>query len=399
MEQYKGALSDVLVLDLTRVLAGPFSTMMLADMGASVIKIENPDGGDDTRSYGPYKNGESMYYMNMNRNKKGVTMNLKNPDAKEMFLELVRKADVVVENYRPGTMEKLGLGYDVLKEVNPKIIYACVSGFGHYGPYSQRPGYDIIAQAMGGLMSTTGFPETGPTRTGTAMGDVLGGLSLTIGILSALHHQKNTGIGQKVDVALVDSVVASMEIITQIYITEGKIPERIGNRYESTYPYDTFKTLEGEVVIGAANEKLYRILAQVMDREDLINHPLYQDVKCRKENHVQLKSEIEKWSSQLSADEIVSCLLEKGVPSAPIYNLKQVVEDDHIANAREMFVDIDHKVAGKTKLTGCHVKMSETNPTIRDAAPCLGEHNEEVYGDYLNLSKEEIEKLKERGAI
>jgi formyl-CoA transferase len=242
--------------------------MMMADMGAEIIKIEQPGRGDDSRAFAPFKNGESSYYMNLNRNKKGVTLNLKGKD-KEIFIELVKNADVVVENYRPGTMEKLGLGYEDLKKINPRIVYGCVSGFGHYGPYSQRPSYDIIGQAMGGLMSTTGWPDSGPTHSGTAMSDVLAGLSVCIGILSALRSRDVTGVGQKVDVSLVDSVVASLEIITQIYLTENRIPQRIGNRYESVYPYDFFKTKDGNMVIGAGNDKLFAMCCNVMGTPEL----------------------------------------------------------------------------------------------------------------------------------
>ena len=251
------ALNGIRVLDLTRVLAGPYCGMLLADMGAEVIKIEVPEKGDDSRSFAPFVNGESAYYMNLNRNKKGITLNLKDEKGKKIFLELLKKADIVLENFRPGTMEKLGLGYEVLKEVNPGIIYGCVSGFGHTGPYKNRAGYDIIGQAVGGLMSTTGWPQGESTRTGTAMADVLAGLSVTIGVLGALNYKNKTGIGQKVDIALVDSVVSSMEIITQIYLVGGKIPDKIGNRYESVYPYDSFKAKDGSLVIGCGNDKLF----------------------------------------------------------------------------------------------------------------------------------------------
>ena len=265
----KGLLDGVVVLDLTRVLAGPYSGMMLADMGATVIKLENPKGGDDTRKMGPFVNDNSVYYANFNRSKLGCTLNLKDPDGKEMFKELVKKADIVIENYRPGTMEKLGLGYDVLREVNPGIIYGAVSGFGHTGPYSRRAGYDIVGQAMGGLMSTTGWPNGPATRVGTPMGDVLGGLNMTIGILAALVNKQKTGLGEKVDVALVDSVASAMENITMIYQATGRIPQRIGNRYESTYPYDVFPAKDGDVVIAAGNNKLYGLLCDVMQRPEL----------------------------------------------------------------------------------------------------------------------------------
>ena len=254
------ALQDIVVLDLTRVLAGPYCTMMLADFGADVIKIEIPVKGDDTRGMGPFVNGSSLYYANVNRNKKSVTLNLKEPKGKEMFLALVKKADVVVENSRPGVRDRMGLGYEVLQEANERIIYAAVSGFGSYGRCSARPGYDIIAQAYGGLMSITGEPDGEPLRVGTAIGDVLGGMNLTIGVLMALHARELSGKGQRVDVALVDSVISSLETGTQRYFASGKLPRRIGNRYASAYPYDSFKAKDGSFVIGCGNDKLFNLL-------------------------------------------------------------------------------------------------------------------------------------------
>lgn len=399
MANVKGALDGLVVLDLTRVLAGPFCTMILADMGAEVIKIEEAGKGDDTRQMGPFQNGESAYYMNLNRNKKGITLNLKSPKAKEIFKELVKKADVVVENYRPGTMEKLGLGYDTLKEVNPRIVYAAVSGFGHYGPYKDRPGYDIISQAMSGLMSTTGWPGGEPTRTGTAMGDVLAGLSVTIGILAALRSRDVTGVGQKVDVALVDSAVASLEIINMIYLVEKRLPQRIGNRYESTYPYDSFRAADGSLVIGAGNDKLWQSLCRVMGQPELAEHPDYLRVRDRVQNHAKLKEIIEKWTMTKKVNEIVDTLLAAGVPCAPIYNIEQVVHDPHIAGARQMFVDIEHPVAGKLTVTGPHIKMSATPPCVRTPSPALGQHNQEILGSMLGLTNEQIQALKAEGII
>lgn len=395
----KHALSGVMVLDLTRVLAGPYCTMLLADMGAEVIKIEVPELGDDSRRYGPYLNGESSYFMNLNRNKRGITLNLKNEDAKRIFLELVKKADVVVENYRPGTMEKLGLGYDDLKKVNKRIIYGCVSGFGHYGPYSKRAGYDIIGQAVGGLMSTTGWPGGEPTRTGTAMGDVLGGLSVTVGILAAYVSCKNTGEGQKVDVALVDSVVSSLEIITQIYLSEGRIPQRIGNRYESVYPYDSFKAEDGSIVIACGNNKLFAMLTNLMNRSELVEDERFCENSLRVQNHAELKPIIEEWSVHFKIDELVDMLLKNGIPAGPINTIDRIVSDPHIAGAREMFVDVQHPIAGKTRITGNHLKFSDTKTEILTPAPTLGQHNEEVLRQYLGLSSEEIEKLKADKAI
>ncbi len=387
------ALGDVTVLDLTRVLAGPYCTMMLADFGANVIKIEIPGKGDDTRTYGPFKNGESLYYANVNRNKKGVTLNLKSEDGKKLFLEMVKKADVVVENYRPGVMDKLGLGYDELKKVNDKIIYAAVSGFGCYGPYSRRPGYDIIAQAMGGLMSITGEPGGQPLRVGNAMGDVLGGTNLTVGILTALYARTLTGKGQRVDVSLVDSVVSSLETGLQRYMASGKQPELMGNRYASAYPYDSFEAIDGRFVIGCANDKLFSLLCtKVLGREDLITDPRFNSNINRCDNHAELKPEIEKWTKEHSVDECVDLILKAGVPAAPINDLKRVTTDEHIIGVRKMLVDIKHPIIGDMKVNGNPVKLFDTPADISHPSPMLGQDNEQVYSELLGFGKAEIEK-------
>ena len=394
-----GALEGVTVLDLTRVLAGPFASMMMADMGANVIKIEETGKGADERQMGPFLNGESAYYMNLNRNKKGMTLNLKSPKGKQIFKDLVKKADVVLENYRPGTMEKLGLGYETLKEVNPAIIYAAVSGFGQYGPYTKRPGYDIISQAMSGLMSTTGWPGGAPTRSGTAMGDVLGGLSVTIGILAAIYNRSQTGRGQVVDVALVDSAVASLEIINMIYLVEKRLPQRIGNRYESVYPYDSFQAKDDLVIIGGGNDKLWSLFAKHIGRPELVEHPDFARTRDRVKNHVQVRQIVEEWTQTKTVKEIVDELLAVGIPAAPIYGIDQVVADPHIAGAREMFVETVHPKAGPIKLTGSHIKFSETKPSIRTPSPALGEHNADILSSLLGLSAMEIQSLKEEGVI
>lgn len=394
-----GALEGITVLDLTRVLAGPFASMMMADMGANVIKIEETVKGADERQMGPFLNGESAYYMNLNRNKKGMSLNLKSPKGKQIFKDLVKKADVVLENYRPGTMEKLGLGYEVLREINPAIVYAAVSGFGQFGPYTKRPGYDIISQAMSGLMSTTGWPGGAPTRSGTAMGDVLGGLSVTIGILSAIYNRSHTGLGQIVDVALVDSAVASLEIINMIYLVENRLPQRIGNRYESVYPYDSFQAKDDLVIIGGGNDKLWSLFAKHIGRPELVEHPDFIRTRDRVKNHVQVKKIVEEWTQTKTVKEIVDELLAAGIPAAPIYGIDQVVADPHIASAREMFIATVHPKAGPIKLTGSHIKFSETKTSIRTPSPALGEHNEEVLCSMLGLTQAEIKQLSDEGVI
>lgn len=394
-----GALSGVTVIDLTRVLAGPYCSMMLADMGADVIKVEMPEKGDDSRAHFPQINGESAYYMNLNRNKRSITLNLKSEEGKEILRQLVKKADIVLENYRPGVMDKLGLGYKDLKIINPGIVYGCVSGFGQYGPYSQRPGYDIIGQAMGGLMSTTGWPEGEPTRSGTALSDVMGGISLMVGVLAAYVSKEKTGIGQMVDVSLVDSVVSALEIINQIYLVTGRIPERIGNRYEAAYPYDSFTTSDGSLVIGCGNDKLFKLLTTLMGQPELCDDPrFYTNVK-RVEHHAELKPILEEWLHHYDTETAVRMILDAGVPAGPIYNIKQVTEDPHIAGARQMFVEMEHPVAGKMKITGNQVKLSETPVQFRTPAPLLGQHTDEVLKDFLGINEDRIRELKDKNVF
>lgn len=398
MEQLKGALDGVVVLDLSRVLAGPYCSMILSDMGAEVIKVEIPGKGDDTRGFPPFKDGKSGYFMNMNRNKKGITLNLKK--GKEVFLDLVKRADILIENYRPGTMEKLGLGYEELKKVNPRLVYGCISGFGHYGPYSKRPGYDIVGQAMSGIMSVTGWPDGEATRAGAPVSDTVSGISLVAGVLAALRYAEKTGIGQKVDIALVDSLVSVMQIINQIYLIGGRIPGRTGNAYESTAPYDTFPTKDGQsVVIGVANDKFWKQLCELMGRTELIDDPEMAKNGDRVRNRDKIKPIVEAWTRTKTAKELVDQLLEIGLPTAPIYDVKQVTEDPHIAGAREMFVEIEDPEVGPIKVTNSHIKMSETKPGFRSPAPMLGQHNEEIYGGLLGYSEEKLAAMKAEGII
>ena len=394
----KGALDGVVVLDLSRVLAGPYCSMILSDMGAEVIKVEIPGRGDDTRGFPPFKEGKSGYFMNMNRNKKGITLNLKK--GKEQFLKLVEKADILIENYRPGTMEKLGLGYDELKKVNPRLVYGCISGFGHYGPYSKRPGYDIVGQAMSGIMSVTGWPDGEATRAGAPVSDTVAGISLAAGVLGALNYAQKTGVGQKVDIALVDSLVSVMQIINQIYLIGNRLPGRMGNAHESTAPYDTFPTTDGQyVVIGIANDKFWGQLCEMMGKEELIHHPDMEKNADRVINRDMIKPIVVEWTMTKTADEIVNMLLEKGIPTAPIYNVKQVTEDPHIAGAREMFIDVEDPEVGSIKVTNTHIKMSETRQGFRTPAPVLGQHNEEIYCNLLGYSKEELAQMTAEGII
>ena len=394
-----GALNGVRILDLTRVLAGPFCTMLMADMGADVVKIEEPGKGDDTRTYPPFIEGCSAYFCNMNRNKKSITLDLKKAEAKAVFKEMVKNVDIVIENYKPGTMAKLGIGYDDLKEINPRLIFASISGFGQYGPYRERPGYDIIGQAMGGLMSVSGWPDSPPTRSGTAMGDILAGLNCCIGILAALKGREISGRGQSVDVALVDSVVSAMETIIQLYLVEKRIPGRIGNRYEFIYPYDTFAAADGWAVIAVGNDAVWKRFCEVIGREELIDRPEFKKNPDRVKNNHALNAIVTEWTRQRKVAEIVDLLLANSVPSAPINNVEQLVTDPHIAGAREMFVDMLNPLGEPMKVVACPIKFSETKASVRTTAPNLGEHTDEVLQQWAGLNELQIDALKKTGAL
>jgi len=398
-ETVHGALEGIRVLDLTRVLSGPFSAMVLSDMGADVIKIEQPGKGDDTRQMGPFQNGQSMYYITNNRNKRGITLNLKAPEGKELFKNLVRQADVVVENFRPGTMEKLGLGYDVLEKINPRIIYGSISGFGHTGRYYKRPGYDIVAQAMSGVMSVTGWPDSGPTRTGTPLGDVISGLWLVIGILGAIQGRTVTGRGQCVDIALVDSAVSIMGNVNMNYLSKGTIPQRLGNRSSQFYPQDSFGCSDGDCVIATGNNKLWGLLCQAMEQPELAGDTAFDTVPKRVEHHEKVKQRIEAWSRQLSVQEVIDRCDAAGVPAAPIYNVAQVCHDPHIADDRHMFVHQQHPVAGDVVVTGSPLKLSGTPVQFKAAAPLLGQDNDDIYSRLLGLNEEQIKALKDQKII
>jgi formyl-CoA transferase len=398
MEPKADALLGVRVLDLSRVLAGPYCTMLLADMGADVIKLEMPGRGDDSREFPPFREGESLYYVNLNRGKRSITLNLKHPEGKRVFLELVGHCDVLIENFRPGTMERLGLGYEALRAVNPRLVYASISGFGQTGPYRSRPGYDIIGQAMGGLMSITGWPDSPPTRAGTAIGDILSALFCCIGILAALQVRERTGRGQMVDVALVDSVFASLENIPQKVYVDGEVPARIGNRYEFVYPYDSFEASDGWVIIGMANDAIWGRFVEATGLEELASDERFTTNPRRVENHGALRPLIQGWVSTRKVGEVVSFLTEHGVPACPIYDLKEASEDPQIVE-RGMTVELEQPGLGRVRLLGSPVKMSETRPLPRGPAPTLGGDNISVLGELLGASIEEIARLRREGVL
>ncbi|WP_371366065.1 Acetyl-CoA:oxalate CoA-transferase [Sporomusa rhizae] len=392
------SLENVVVLDLTRVLAGPYASMMFADFGANVIKIEAPKGGDDSRAFGPFVGKESAYFMSLNRGKRSMTLNLKEAKAKEIFKEMVKKADVVLENYRPGTMEKLGLGYDVLKEINPKIIYTACSGFGHTGPYSSKPAYDVIVQGMGGIMSITGQEGGEPTRVGASVGDVTAGLFAVIGTLTALYTREVTEIGQKVDVAMLDCQVAILENAIARYVTSGVAPQPIGNRHPSITPFEAFKAKDGYIIIAVGNDRLWSDFCNLINRPDLIQDERFVTNPKRTENQKALKAILDTVFPEKAVDEWIAALDNAGIPCGPINTIDRVMNNEQII-ARDMIVETDHPTAGKVKMAGVPIKMSETPGTIERPAPLLGQHTEEILSEVLGISSEEVAQLKAQNVL
>ena len=389
----KQALEGIRILDLTRVLAGPYATMIMADMGAEVIKVEQPETGDDSRQFGPHIANESAYFMSLNRNKKSITINLKEEKGKTLLLELLKKVDIVIENFRPGTMERLGLGYDVLKTINPRIIYAACSGFGHTGPYSQRPAYDAVVQAMGGIMSITGDVGGKPMRVGPSIGDITAGLFSAIGILAALNHRNTTGIGQKVDVAMLDCQVAILENAIARYTVTNEVPKPMGNRHTSIVPFESFETADGEIMVAAGNDVLWKKLCTTMENKELMEDQRFISNPLRNEHYEILRPLIAKEMKKYTTEKWLQILDKAGVPNGPINTIDQVIQDPQV-RARNMIVEVPHPIAGNLKMAGVPIKMSETQGEIKTPAPLLGQHTEEVLRNLLNLSEEEIKELK-----
>ncbi|GKU30456.1 CaiB/BaiF CoA transferase family protein [Clostridium folliculivorans] len=389
-------LDGIRILDLTRVLSGPYCTMLLADMGAEVIKIEEPLKGDDSRGYPPFDRGISAYFANLNRNKKSIALNLKDPKAKQVLIELIKISDVIVENFKPGTMDKLGFSYEEVKEINPKIIYASISGFGQTGAYSKLPGYDVIAQAMSGIMSVTGWTDSAPTRTGTAIGDILAGLNCCIGILAALQGRSRTGHGERIDISLVDCSVSAMETLIEIFLVEKRVPERIGNRYEFIYPYDSFQAKDGWVVIAVGNDNIWAKFCEAIDKKHLLEIDEFKLNKDRVSEHDRLKAIVSDWTKEHNVEEIIKILLAKGVPCAPINDVAQVVNDKNIVDTRKMIEEIEHPISGKMKIVGSPIKFTESDEYSYDKAPILGLDTESVMKELLGLSSEEVDYFKNR---
>ena len=377
-----GPLKNLLVLDLTRVLVGPYCTMMLSDLGARVIKVEAPEVGDDSRNFGPFIEDYSAYFMSLNRGKESIALNLKNSDDKKIFDKILAKADILVENFKPGTLEKWGYGWKDVCEKYPKLIYASASGFGQTGPLKELPAYDMVVQGMGGLMSVTGQPNSEPTRVGTSIGDITAGLFTTIGINAALYDREKTGKGTFIDVSMLDCQIAILENAIARYLSKNEIPKPMGSRHPSIAPFEAFKTKDSHIIIAAGNDKLFEKLCNVLEISVIFNNEKFNTNSSRSKNIGELKVIIEnKLSSKITTD-WVSQMEKERIPCGPIYNIKEAVENPQV-QSRNMIVKAYHKVIGDFKLAGNPIKMSSyKDETTRGDIPDLDEHREKILKEF-----------------
>ena len=392
-------LNGIRVLDLTHVLAGPFCTQILGDLGAEVIKIERPGVGDPTRRMPPHTmKDQSAYFMALNRNKKSLTLDLKAPEGKEIFYGLTRKADVVMNNFTPGTMEKLGLGYEDLKKINPKIVWASVTGYGQTGPYRERPSYDIIVQAMGGAMSYTGEPGKPPVRCGIPIGDLGGAVFAVIGILSALVSRSMTGEGRMVDISMLDVQIALHTYRAKYYFVAGEIPQPVGTAHVSNVPLRAYRTKDSALVIEAYIDHFFRNLCKNMDMEKLADDSRFSTRAKRLENREELDRILEEAFLKKTTDEWLELFVKLEVPAGPINTVDKAVADPQVLS-RNMVVEIDSPHVGRTKDVGSPIKVSGVDQVKYVHPPALGEHTEQVLKDMLGYSAEKIAALRKQKVI
>ena len=394
-----GPLAGLRVLDLTRVLAGPYCTMMLADMGADVVKVERPGSGDDTRGFGPpFVGGQSTYFMSINRNKRGMTLDLKQERGLDILRDMLATADVVVENFRPGLMESFGYGYEVAKEINPRLIYCSISGYGGTGPDSALPGYDLIIQGEGGLASLTGDRDGPPFKVGTSQADIVAGMMAFQGVLLGLIARERTGRGQKVDIGMLDCQVAMLTYQAGIYFATGESPTRIGNRHPSIVPYETFECADGYLNVACGNESMWRRFCKAAGMEDLAEDLRFRSNADRVANADVLRSLLRPAMSERTTAEWLTALRSAGVPAGRIDTVRDVCERPQVI-ARDMVVELEHPKAGPIRVTGVPVKLSETPGAVHSPPPVLGEHTEDVLTDWLDMNAQQVAELRRQNIV
>lgn len=404
MTQRKAPLANIRVLDLTRVLAGPWCTQNLADLGADVIKVERPGSGDDTRGWGPPylkdQSGdpttEAAYYLSANRNKRSLALDFTSDVGREVILELARKADILVENYKVGGLKKYGLDYESLRQINPRLIYCSITGFGQTGPYATRPGYDYIIQGMGGLMSITGehddLPGGGPQKAGVAVADLMTGMYSTVAILAALNERHSSGLGQYIDMALLDCQVAMLANQNLNYMTSGQAPKRAGNAHQNLVPYQVFEVEDGHLILAVGNDSQFAALCQLINMPELAQDDRYRKNTGRVVNRESLIPLLATVMKTRRRDDWLADFEANNIPAGPINTIDQVYEDPQVV-ARELRLDLPHPLAGSTPMTASPLRLSETPVQYRHAPPTLGQHSEEILRDELGWSDEQIAQL------
>lgn len=386
-------LEGIKILDLTRVLAGPFCTMILADLGAEVIKVEEVDKGDDFRSLGPFINDESVGFMSLNRNKKSITLDLRSERGNNIFRGLVPKFDIMTENFRPGTMKKLGLGYEVLNEINPRIIYASISGFGQTGPYAFKSAYDFIISGYSGILSISAHPGGEPIRVGIGLVDMAGGLFAAIAILGALRAREITGKGARIDISLLDSVIALLENPVARFFAAGQNPAPTGNQHPFMAPMGVYPTSDGYMIIAVGNQSLWKSFCEAIHRGDLFDNPEFSTNTKRIKNLSELRVILGDVLRLKSTSEWLEIFDQAGVPCGPLNTIKDAVNDAYVKH-RNMIFEFDHPIAGLVKICGTPIKIEGIPDSIMHRPPLLGEHTKEVLKNYSGLTEEEINKLK-----
>lgn len=392
-------LAGVRVLDISQVMAGPYACMLLGDLGADVIKVEPPGGGDQTRGSMGFKmkGADSLGFLNMNRNKRSIALDLKTEAGKEVLKALAKDADILVENYRPGALRRLGLGYEVLKDINPRLVYTSISGFGQTGPWADRPGFDLMAQAMSGVMSVTGYPDSPPVKCGVPVADIGCALFAVYATLAAYVGAKSTGQGQYIDAALFDTALAFSVWDTCDWWGTGKPPQPLGTSNKMTAPYQAMACADGHFVMGANNQKLWVQLCQLMGREELLQDPRFANIAQRLAHRAELQDELEKTFRTRGKDYWVETLLAAGIPAGPILSYPEAFASEH-AQVRGMRMEIDHPVEGRVPNIGYAVKLSGTPQQVRRHPPLLGEHTDEVLAE-AGLGAEQIARLRSAGAF
>lgn len=389
----RGALEGLNVLDLGCMVAAPYCAMMLANLGAHVIKIEEPGGGDISRESMPKKDGESTYYINYNCSKYSLTLNLKHEEGKRILAKLIEKADVLVENFRPGVMKRLGFSYEAAAKINPGLIYVSISGYGQSGQLADRAAFDPIAQAMSGITSITGEPDGEPVRCGASIADVLAGQNAAFAVLAALRYREQCEKGQWIDIALADSCISAMTGINQIYLTEGRIPGPLGNGFAANAPGNAYHCKDGKIMLLAGRNSEWERLAKVLGCPQWLEREEFSDVAARTRNRDLLDRTIDQETRKYTVEELLSKLLDARLPAGEIYNVKQVVEHPHFNKERNMFVDVEHPRLGSLKVTNLPIHMSETPPKMYKCAPCLGEDTDKILAQ-LGYDTEEISTLR-----